>query len=654
MPTAPHLDFDLQPAGDRLLRRSRTGCLTCRKRKKKCCETYQGGSCLRCIDGGWLCVRPEARAPAGSSRPRAQARAQAAAPAPCSDTRSADAATTASLQQVVAPAAPTPLGLVPPAQPAASTSTAHFLASPPDGSAILATCPTYSPYALDASFGATPSLVFSSTEPSPPDSLDSLCGIDPSLPFGDSSSQWFDPPPSTDFEIPADLAALLASLPPECGVALPDPAVPHFALAAQAPPPPSTDELLLRFYRDSIVPAWSVTYPAVTRETQVRKYLEITLKYAITRQASKVAAAAYIKLLQNSWSDTLWSDPGAACVLPPELACLEVDPHALLDETMRMLTSPQDEVVTLEAQLWALSDIHIALGALDLPSKSHEIALLADTLLQRAMGPTPAINLAHLESYSSFAVHAFAMIDFARALAQRRETFLRFTYGEVGEADVQTAGDGGSHEIWFGLPSSLAIPLVGAANACAAAQAARMRAPLAPLPAELEVRALALVHELEDWRPRFSVFDKDGDRHSVSLAAEMAVQQETWRYTGLLLVHRVVFRLTPQHAVLSSLIDRLVGSLKAIFVLSRRAAQPLLLDWWSALYSTTAFLVGSVASSPDDRAFCRRFITSAGREPALLNMARALDATWEATDATGVCADWYEVAREKGIGLVFF
>ncbi|KIR26740.1 hypothetical protein I307_01731 [Cryptococcus deuterogattii 99/473] len=57
----------LVPDGDKPYRRSRTGCLTCRKRKKKCPEQYEDNSCLRCKAGGWKCIREE-DVSGGSSR----------------------------------------------------------------------------------------------------------------------------------------------------------------------------------------------------------------------------------------------------------------------------------------------------------------------------------------------------------------------------------------------------------------------------------------------------------------------------------------------------------------------------------------------------------------------------------------------------------
>jgi hypothetical protein len=35
-------------------------------------------------------------------------------------------------------------------------------------------------------------------------------------------------------------------------------------------------------------------------------------------------------------------------------------------------------------------------------------------------------------------------------------------------------------------------------------------------------------------------------------------------------------------------------------------------------------------------------------------MVRVLEATWEKSDEDGVCHDWFDVAKEKGLEFVFF
>ncbi|KAM0755294.1 hypothetical protein T439DRAFT_320010 [Meredithblackwellia eburnea MCA 4105] len=425
-----------------------------------------------------------------------------------------------------------------------------------------------------------------------------------------------------------------------------------FAELLAAPSKKQTDELLLKFYREHLVPAWSITYPVGIREQQVAKCLQITSRYEVTRQTCRVAAAAYISLFQNHDSGSGWPPQENPATLPPELLSLRVDPIKMVEETLASFAAPTDALVTLEAQLWALSDLHIALGALNLPSRSFEIVSMAEKLLIFAFGPTPTISLSHLHAYSSFAIHAFAMIDFARSLAQRRPTFLKFTYDPTDDGeDDATEAPSGSHENWFGLPANLAVLLVETANLCAQAQE---HASVAEVPSLLVMDGDALLQRLDKWRPEFSVYDEGQPRHPVSMAAEMTVQQETWRLTGQVLVHRVVLRRTPQHRDLAALVDKIMGTLKAISVLSqgRRNFESKLIDWWMALYTTPTFIVGSLVTG-EDRRFCKRFIEAAGREPALLNMVRLLEETWAVSDSRGVCVDWFEISQKRG-NLLFF
>ncbi|KAM0750581.1 hypothetical protein T439DRAFT_347952 [Meredithblackwellia eburnea MCA 4105] len=424
-----------------------------------------------------------------------------------------------------------------------------------------------------------------------------------------------------------------------------------------------TDHLLVKFYREHLVPAWSGTYPTGIRELQEEKCYTITAKFDITRQAAKVAAAAYINLLQKGLSHPPHHGYPLPQTLPPELRNLRLDPIRMLEEALASFGA-KDPDMTLEAQLWALSDLHISLGAMGIPSLSNQIVEMAIKLLTFAFGPSPTISLSHLKLYSNYAIHAFAMIDWARSMAQRRRTFLRFSYGDggpngvgvpEGREGVEMGGLNGDHENWFGLPGSLAILVVEAANLSARAQE-QYDSPHPQSSSQLHLESSELLQRLESWRPDISVYDQGALRHPLSMAAEMTVQQETWRQTGQLLIHRVVFRRSPSHTHLSTLIDKIIGSLKAILVLNqgRRAFESKLIDWWLALYTAPAFLVGTLVEGSDERRFCKRFIRCAGEEPPLDNMIRLMEETWDQSDREGRCVDWFDVAQQRGNDIVFF
>jgi hypothetical protein len=79
-----------------------------------------------------------------------------------------------------------------------------------------------------------------------------------------------------------------------------------------------------------------------------------------------------------------------------------------------------------------------------------------------------------------------------------------------------------------------------------------------------------------------------------------------------------------------------------------------LLDWWSLLYTTPAFIVGSMSVDLAERQFVRDYLQGLGTEKALEDMLVILEMTWMKTDSTGVVADWFEEAKALDLGIIFF
>ncbi|GAA5901867.1 hypothetical protein JCM6882_008695 [Rhodosporidiobolus microsporus] len=702
--SASHLDIVLEPQDGKVLKRSRTGCYTCRKRKKKCDESYEETGCARCREGGWKCIRPDPDAPAGN-RPQKR-RSPAQTPIPSGAPYALPTPVSSALSPSYTSALPRP-----PPPPSSSTFFWQSAFLPTVNSSTAIHHPSFTPVTGVPNQLASSSTSFhTATSPSlAPTSLPPI--FPPALPA-------VYPPPPQDFLVPPvpysdlndALDALLAQLneptPPKPGGETTPwtPQQPHNALFSPSafgnqPTPPSrsdmeldagTDiavglgnalglasgpaesekcQLLLRFGQEYLVAAWSITYPGSAREAQVRKYLDHVARYPLARQASRSAAAAYLKLCQAGWAESALGGGGIGANLPKEFQLLEVDPPAMLNSTLIMFRETYKDI-PLEAQLWILSDMHasrsafsplssrltgslpqIAFGTLDAPTRSYEIATAFETALKRHWGASPTLNLAQMNEYSSFGLHAFAMIALVRSIAQRRPTYLTLQY------EVPPAGEGtgteGAYENWFGLPSSLAVLLSQTANLCAAAYAERASPTVPP---DYEAQALLLIAKVEKWKPRFSVYDQEGERHPMSMASELTAQQESWRFTTLLLLHTLVLRRSPTQKSVAPLLRTLLSHLRAILVLSRsrEREEPHLIDWWAAIYTTPAFLVGALVSGEEERAFVRRFLSGMGREPTLVSMIKVLEATWEASDEQGICVDWFEVAREKGWEFVFF
>ncbi|GAA6037607.1 hypothetical protein JCM8097_006137 [Rhodosporidiobolus ruineniae] len=663
MATAPALPFRPGPEDGKLLKRSRTGCLTCRSRRKKCSEEYdEDGTCTRCRKGGWKCVRPGESASESSSKKGKVARPRREDPPLMSSSQEASlndglppcasppAAASGGSSDVFAStsrvAASSFLGQPPPvfaspapyaafAPPATETpSFAHF----PDASSLFP--PVFPPF-------LPPSTVF----PAPAEPLLQTANLDALLNYDSAGGN----------ELDLDLEAFLAQLAHQADpVPVSQPTQPSIVESdAHVPRSPipvanQTEALLLQFYETNFATAWTVSYTPLARERQVAKCKELITYSPTARLAAKFAAAAYIKLYRATSLGGAYAPVAGSphADLPPEYSQVDINLMPLLDKAMQLATR-SDSVETLEARLWAISDLHAGLGALDLPAKSYQIVSLADSLLSRAFGPASFISWSAVHGVSSWPVYAFVLINLMRSIRRRTPTFLKLNEQEAEKAHC--AG----HKNWFGQPPSLTALLIRVSDLCAAVHTSRH--PSSPysfsthaIDSAYEHEALAIMKRLEDWRPSYSVYDSGRDRHSVALAGEMTVGQETWRSLGLLLLHRLVLGRTSDHRVVAPLLSKLMSNLKAVAVLSRirREMELHFLDWWTSSYTTPAFIVGSMVTG-SDRTFVRSFILSSGREPTFSTMVKVLEETWRRTDETGVTADWWEVAADMGADWPF-
>lgn len=168
--------------------------------------------------------------------------------------------------------------------------------------------------------------------------------------------------------------------------------------------------------------------------------------------------------------------------------------------------------------------------------------------------------------------------------------------------------------------------------------------------------ATACESALTAWRPIFSLSDQGVCRHPREYAAEMAVEQELWRTMGLVLLDWLVFRRSLLEPRMRSSIKLMLSLLRSLPVLSaaRLEGESPLIDFWSSLYATPAFLAGALLTDIDERLFVRRFLEDLGAEKALEDMLTVLGATWAATDMEGKVVDWFSELKQRGLSIIFF
>ena len=177
-----------------------------------------------------------------------------------------------------------------------------------------------------------------------------------------------------------------------------------------------------------------------------------------------------------------------------------------------------------------------------------------------------------------------------------------------------------------------------------------------PVPASIRQKAIHLEDQIRTFRAPFTLFDPVAPRHPFEYTAEFAIETELWRNLSIILLCRYVIRdsaFSTEMRRHTSLVFDLLKALPSI-TNPRTTRDPRLLDWWSLLYTTPAFIVGSMSVDLAERQFVRDYLQGLGTEKALEDMLVILEMTWIKTDSTGVVADWFEEAKALDLGIIFF
>ncbi|OWT40419.1 hypothetical protein C362_01755 [Cryptococcus neoformans Bt1] len=652
----------LVPDGDKPYRRSRTGCLTCRKRKKKCPEQYEDNSCLRCKAGGWKCIREE-DVSGGSNRSQMTDSSPKIRDSPAIQQPQQQQQRQTHQHQIqyhqIAETGPSQLhqlhdDMRSPSDGAGSEQSSTAAATEAyhnmDGNSLSMTvhgAPT-GPSNLIGNYGSNflPDDVWMDQ---PLDAI--LSATAPTFDisfygsFGDSSAP--DPfhfTPALDFDM-ADSGSgsghrdptLFDNLPSELTLE-------HIS---------SEEELLYDFYSRYVLPAWSLTYPSKTRKAVIARYYEVTNAHRVTQLCRLAVAAVYVTHLRRRASyQAGWVGHSGLPMdhVPEKYLSLKVDAEEMVREATLLVRSPKDLNITMEAHFWALSDLHMAVGSFCDSSKAYAIMDLAEGLLALTYGLHPEVDFLSLNGYIPFYLRAFAMIDLNRSICQRRRTFFAFL------ETPQMGGSGflndGSHDQWFGLPAGLAVSFASLSNLVA-----HVRDPSCSLsPSDISSASKRIEANFRAYQSPFAVHDVSFDRHPVAWAAELSVETEIWRHLGLLLLWRLVDQQSVLTTPMRDTVHLVINLLKSLQYVSvpRVERESNVIDFWSLNYTTPAFLIGTLLVDRDDRAFCKRFLERLGGEKNLEDMIVALETTWAATDRSGQVADWFEECTRLDLEVTFF
>ncbi|OCF45312.1 hypothetical protein I317_00835 [Kwoniella heveanensis CBS 569] len=478
-------------------------------------------------------------------------------------------------------------------------------------------------------------------------------------------------------------------------------------------------EMLLRFYEAYIVPAWSCTYPPGVREQMVQRHRDVCSAHRLANTCRLAVSATYIHLIQRDRRQRPLARSHRDSRLdkvPSYYTEKWVDPEPILTQATLLVRSPKDVNLTVEAHLWALSDLHMAVTAYCEGSHANAILSIAQHVFQVAYGDNPEFDIESKTGHSSWNLMVFPMIDLNHSLYSRKPTWFKFGIQNPHRrqrhlADMPFVNDG-SHDNWFGLPATLITIMVRILNGIAeynqdldcASDASDTNADgeTTEIAGRVKARAKLVnqcLRECYAWRSPWSVVDIGVPRHPIEFAAELAVEAEIWRHFCIVLVlTNIAVNLTQtQQTRLQdsiNLVIDLLASLPALTVPRIKIQSPTI-DFWSSFYTTPAFIVGSLLQIPktteasalpatavvanpavnitdhkqndnnkiptsktvsvqEQRQVVRDLLMRQGPERAVEEMMMLLEVIWSKTDETGVVADWHHEAKNAGIDLIFF
>ncbi|GAA5950339.1 hypothetical protein JCM10213_005812 [Rhodosporidiobolus nylandii] len=684
-------------------KRSKAGCLTCRKRKKACDETrHNGGSCERCFKSAYRCewpLPPEARPLREFKKGERKAARAAKAQEPSADGEGARAphgapsphppgATASSVFPSIAPRPPPLAQEQPPFSLQPSQSLLRTLAPAPQLGEI---APAVQSSSFSSSSSAPPAEPFPSSSTFAPLSFD--LSSDPFAPpvslfnpgeelnsfFASLDSEFFD---STKWdaalgtssgtgatpnwgESPAEggLAELLGSealalavgssteratraeqLPIDCKWSL----LPSPCRAKTDIPPSADDDLNQNFF---------LSLPKPVRKVVCERFFAM----ATSNESSQSAAMAMVMLyrLRKQQQQQRSSDPAEAAAAAEIQAKLLQAGNSYFQRSLDSLASAGKEV-PFEAKL--LSTLDLVTYQFDQYGNAacHAVLTLAEFFIVEALGPQPMLELSAQQEGVQTLLSMYAWTDVLRSLTTpKRRPLFSYPAGAL-------PGDSSASSPWVQPPCALATHLGFPAGLmfCFAA-VANLAAEADALPdAVITVKVEAIEQAIREWR-----FPNPPDASELQdglLYVEKVATAEMWRNAALIYLYQALGRGPLYSGILAAVSQILsIGSR----LLHTHIPTGSVLDSSDSSSSTTTpaaaapkeeyikpslwrdgpwFLAGTCALLPRDRELCRQGVKACGKMQGYRDNLAALERIWKEADEKGWWPDWREFcAREK-------
>ncbi|CAE6478823.1 hypothetical protein ACGC1H_003067 [Rhizoctonia solani] len=250
-------------------------------------------------------------------------------------------------------------------------------------------------------------------------------------------------------------------------------------------------------------------------------------------------------------------------------------------------------------------------------SRYYPHVLEAASIVRQIMG-SDTLDLLSLTGNHTFDIRCFAWCDILHSMATSRPTMLKYEFN-IEQAQHSGSEDGYTHtnkgvEWIYGCPDVLTVILARTSSI-----------KHSPASKENKIRHGVMLEELVlNWE-----FRPAQAKGSVMRVARVGVQ-EVWRHIAILYIHQAIFQSPSTHPTVRSSVRSIIRIASTL----KPGVNP------DCFLSVPYFIAGSFAVSQKDRYILKSRVLNCGNEPFLRNLASSLEDIWAESDATGRFASW--------------
>ncbi|ORY92565.1 fungal-specific transcription factor domain-domain-containing protein [Leucosporidium creatinivorum] len=636
--------------------RSRTGCGTCKGRKKKCTETYIGDQCTRCIKGKFICV-PTSQRPS-----RARRTAEGSLPSDHSASPSTSNlpiipigfASTSNLQAgPYAQPGPLPPLPLPDYQSPSGSAVSH---PSPSFHAPAVAQPPPPPQQRPSPPGAVPSALLQPL-PYPDLSMSEFPGAFPFANFGQELSLYdllgavdagaggldFLPslvgPPSQETSAPQQEGAISAQGEEQTDGSAATMKDLEDALGWEkelltAPP----DHGTLNEVRDFAHQWWSF-YRSLNDSyfcsipNKAREIVKDRMRDLVMGPENDLGRAAISSWCSSHYSSVLLKERSS------QFEEWDAKAARYYQQCLSLLYNPS---ISLTVRIGAILDMRLAQINRHGAAPARFLELAGEAFTKQELGDRPQFNFAVNARCEDLAMRCYCYKDVWRSVCTRgRPTLFRLSNSP--DPLVPDAPQGPVNRrtlsIHLGLPVGLLIYFADVSNLIAEAPNLAQQV--------IQQRGMEIKRRIETWVPDAQLA-MEAATDSASYVADLA-SQEMWRHTALIYLHSSLFRLGPLATPLRAALSQII-KLSSALVEPSPDSPAIFVD---AARCPIYFLAGTIAITEADREVCRDGLLACGPGKAFVENGRAIERLWEETDKTGVTPDWREFVEKEGLAVCF-